>query len=251
MLTVENEGAALACEVTGEGPVLLTIAGGGGTGARYQALARALPDFTVVTWDRRCCGASTGDRDLPLDMDQQARDALALIDALGAERAHVFGNSGGANIALRLAEIAPERVGAVIAHEPPVLPLLPDAAKWVAFSDRLAAICREDGPFAAMGLFISEVPGVDGPPPPPRPGPADLRRFLLSELTVLCRYAPGPLEGVRLTLAVGADSGDAYYVRAAHTLAERTGAPLEMIAGHHFSYIDQPEVFARLIREAI
>src|SRR5579859_5584484 len=97
--TVHTEGANIVYDYEGEGPLLLTIAGGGGDAARYAPISNILADeYTVVNNDRRGNSRSTADVSVALDMAQQARDAAAVIRAMGVEKAYVFGNSGGANI---------------------------------------------------------------------------------------------------------------------------------------------------------
>ena len=109
--SVHNESAEIVYERIGDGPVLLMIAGAGGTGDGYRKAARQLSStYSVITYDRRCCGRSTGDRTQTMDMAQQARDALEIIRAADVDKAYVFGNSGGANIALKLTEAHPEVV---------------------------------------------------------------------------------------------------------------------------------------------
>jgi pimeloyl-ACP methyl ester carboxylesterase len=79
---VSTEGATLAYEKAGAGPLLIMIAGAGGLGSAYRKAAALLAgQYTVITYDRRCRGSSTGNRDLDLDLDldQQARDAAAII----------------------------------------------------------------------------------------------------------------------------------------------------------------------------
>lgn len=58
---------------------------------------------------------------------------MAVIHAAGEKSAIVFGNSSGGVIALEVARNSPDAVKAVIAHEPPVLRVLPDWDKWLAF----------------------------------------------------------------------------------------------------------------------
>ncbi|MCB1389739.1 MAG: alpha/beta hydrolase [Rhodobacteraceae bacterium] len=246
-IDIDSEGAILSVQVTGEGPLLVMIPGGGGTGGRYARVAVHLAGhWTVATYDRRCCGASTGDRTAPFSMDQQARDAAAVIRGLGYERADVFGNSGGANIALALASAFPARIARLVVHEPPLTPLLPDAADWGAYSDRIVAAFRAGDPRAAFGLFLSEIRGLQGPPPGPPPEPRDMAFFLGHELTPISRYAPDPanLRGLRMVAAYGEGSTGAYYARTAEILSEQAQCPLVRFAGHHFSFADTPEAFA-------
>lgn len=75
-------------------------------GAFRDDLARR---FRVVAFDPRGVGASS---DAPVDVGTRdmARDALAVLDALRIDRAHVFGLSLGAMVATWLAADAPSRV---------------------------------------------------------------------------------------------------------------------------------------------
>ena len=55
----------------------------------------------------------------PFSIEAQARDALALLQALGVERTHVIGHSYGAVTALQLACEAPSAVHSLVLLEPP------------------------------------------------------------------------------------------------------------------------------------
>ena len=59
----------------------------------------------------------------------EANDLAQIIDAVGGGPADVFGSSGGAVAGLALVANHPDKVGTLIAHEPPVGELLPDAAQ--------------------------------------------------------------------------------------------------------------------------
>ena len=73
-------------------------------------LVAALADrFTVITFDNRGMGeTSAGTR--PFTIEQFAEDTAGLMDALGIERAHLFGISMGGFIAQELALRYPEKV---------------------------------------------------------------------------------------------------------------------------------------------
>jgi pimeloyl-ACP methyl ester carboxylesterase len=71
-----------------------------------------------------------------MTVSQQARDATAIIKALGADKAVIFGSSGGGIISLEMASVRPNVIDFLIVHESPVTGLLPtrDAEKWRSFS---------------------------------------------------------------------------------------------------------------------
>jgi pimeloyl-ACP methyl ester carboxylesterase len=55
-----------------------------------------------------------------ISLDTPAQDAVALLDHLGVERAHVIGHSGGGLMAVALALAAPERVHSLVLLEPAI-----------------------------------------------------------------------------------------------------------------------------------
>src|SRR6266699_2145691 len=95
---------------------------------------------------------TTGSR--PMPMMSGARPSH-----LTDQPAIVFGNSSGALVALEVISHAPELVQTVVAHEPPAVALLPDAAKWLAFFDGVYDTYRKDGIPQAMHQFASGVLG--------------------------------------------------------------------------------------------
>lgn len=104
----ESKGASIRYEVSGEGiPVLLI--GGFWTDVHYwDRLTPMLDGCRVATFDCRGCGET--EYDGPFDMDDQAEDAFAVMDAAGFESAHVVGWSMGSLIAQRMMSMHPDRV---------------------------------------------------------------------------------------------------------------------------------------------
>jgi pimeloyl-ACP methyl ester carboxylesterase len=121
-------GADLHYEIRGDGPLLLVI-GSPMAAAEFAPLADALAsDHTVVTYDPRGHGSSAiSGPDDDATPDQRADDIAAILDDLGAADADVFGSSGGAVTGLALVSRHAARVRTLVAHEPPLLELLPDA----------------------------------------------------------------------------------------------------------------------------
>ncbi|HEY2221686.1 alpha/beta hydrolase, partial [Actinomycetospora sp.] len=112
----------------------------------FRALASHLGDRTVVTYDPRGLGRSVRhDGRTDSDPEVQAGDLHALVSELGAGPVEVFASSGGAVTALAWVTAFPDDVATLVAHEPPVLPLLPDvdAAR--------RAMARVDEAYAAKG----------------------------------------------------------------------------------------------------
>jgi pimeloyl-ACP methyl ester carboxylesterase len=254
---VHTEGADIVYDYEGQGPLLLLIAGGNGDGTRYGRLAALLAsDYTVVTYDRRAECRSTGDTTVDLDMAQQARDAKAVIRAMGAEDAYVFGNSAGANVGIKVAEDHPEAIKALIAHEPPVMSFLPDAEKYLRFVDDVHATFLAQGAPAAMRKFAQSLVGFDGPPPALGDQSRDsFDHFLARSYLTISRYKPDldtiRRHGVRIVTAAGRRSADAYYARTARVMAERLGCRYVDMSGNHLAFVIEPAVFAAELRHIL
>jgi pimeloyl-ACP methyl ester carboxylesterase len=108
--TLERPDTSIHYEVDGSGPPVLLIQGVGAIGACWGPQVEGLRDrFTLCAFDNRGVGRSA-----PLtqrtSIEAMAGDALALLDALGWDRAHVVGHSMGGLIAEQLALDAPARV---------------------------------------------------------------------------------------------------------------------------------------------
>jgi pimeloyl-ACP methyl ester carboxylesterase len=106
----EQAGCPLHCTVAGRGPAVLFIQGvgvhGDGWRPRVDELTR---HFTCITFENRGVGHSVPAA-APITITQMAADALAALEGLGIESAHVVGHSLGGLVALELALTARERV---------------------------------------------------------------------------------------------------------------------------------------------
>jgi pimeloyl-ACP methyl ester carboxylesterase len=120
--TLDVPGAVLCYDLRegggGEHPLLL-LAGAPMGASGFAALAEQFPDRTVVTCDPRGSGRSQRTDGLPPGSDpgEHAEDLRALIEALDAGPADVFGSSGGAVNALALVARHPGLAGTVVAHD--------------------------------------------------------------------------------------------------------------------------------------
>lgn len=113
MPSVKVDGAELAYEEHGQGPCVLFVQGVGLMGRGWSPQTAELSrDHRCIAFDNRGIGASRGDT-RTLSVDVMARDGLALMDALGIERAHLVGHSLGGVIIQAMALQAPERVASL------------------------------------------------------------------------------------------------------------------------------------------
>jgi len=258
-------GVRLHYEVRGSGPVLVVV-GSPMAAAEFAALADAMAtDHTVVTLDPRGYGASgLDDADSPSTPDVRADDVVAILDALGADTADVFGSSGGAVTGLALVAKHPGRVRTLVAYEPPLLELLPDAEGQRAATEAITATFHRDGPGAAWGAFmvIAGFDPGDGPPPGPEPTESELARqlaesarFFDHDLPSTTRYVPDATalreSTTRVVIGLGETSErllTAATSRAASSLLE---AELAMFPGGHGGFMEAPGAFADRLREAL
>lgn len=94
----------------GDGPPLLLLVGLGGRADFWSGtMDYFAPSFDCVSFDHRKTGDSLPS-DIRTTVAVLAGDALALMDRLGIEKAHVVGHSLGGAIAQHIAVHAPERV---------------------------------------------------------------------------------------------------------------------------------------------
>jgi pimeloyl-ACP methyl ester carboxylesterase len=259
---LEVPGARLHHETRGAGPALLLMHGGGADAGGLERVATALAgDFRVISYDRRGFGRSPLTAP-PADnqhVQTDADDAVRLLDALGSGPAHVLGSSSGAIAAIDLLSRHPDHVVTLIAHEPPLVTMLPDAAARLAFFEQVYATYRSDGVDAAMTLFMSSM-GMDRPAPPPTAGlpphvAAMLDRLLPNrefwlqhELLPAVCYAPDVdtlrAHAGKLVLAGGEESHALYPYWPNQVLAGLLGLEVVDFPGDHIGYVLHPVEFA-------
>lgn len=257
--TVTVAGARLRYDVRGDGPLLL-ILGAPMAAAEFAPLAHALAgDHTVVTADPRGIARSTVDDPTENSIpERRADDVAAILDDLGADSADVFGSSGGAVTGLSLVARHPDRVRTLVAHEPPLLELLPDAAEQRAATEDIITTFNRDGMFAAWGKFMANA-GFDIPsaaPEMPEPGDQDLRdaaHFFNHELRATTRYLPdvAALKNGRVVLGLGEESGRLLTRRTTIALADLLGVGPVMFPGDHGGFIEAPGAFADTLRAVL
>lgn len=104
----------IAHESTGTGPPLLLIQGLGYGRWGWEPIVGPLAaSYQVITFDNRGIGDSDTPQG-PYDTATMAADAIAVLDALGVERAHVMGASLGGMIAQMVALEHPSRVDRLV-----------------------------------------------------------------------------------------------------------------------------------------
>jgi len=267
---VRVAGATLHTETTGTGPVLVLIPGGGGDAEMYAAVFPLLATrFTVITFDRRGNSRSPlDDESTPIGVTRQAADVLAVLDRYRIDRAHLFGSSSGAIIALELLANHSDRLLGAVVHEPPVVGILPGGPEQKQL-DEVRRIAGTEGSLQGFVAFAT----MTMPHPPrllqrragralvaatlrlslatgsawrrvTRRAPGGMQRLIGNagillgrELSAFCYDYEPDLAKLRSTrvpwwLVTGRDSVGRPYHRPAHVLGETLGVPrVEFPAG--------------------
>jgi pimeloyl-ACP methyl ester carboxylesterase len=265
---LQNPGATLYYETRGSGPTLLLIAGGNGDASIFAPVASILAnEYMVVTYDPR--GNSRSRLDGPPEdqrIEVHSEDARRLVQTVADGPAYVFGSSSGAIVGLDLIARHPELISKLVAHEPPMVEVLPDVATWRAFFDDVYDTYRREGSGPALQEFAAGV-GLDvrgylaGAELPPdvaemmnrMAGNLDL--FFSHEVRQFTRYVPDlpalDANQHRIVLAGGRDSREHLPYRPAALLAERFGTQVVDFPGDHVGYVTQPVEFAAKLRAVL
>jgi pimeloyl-ACP methyl ester carboxylesterase len=281
--TLDTPGAGIVYDVhgplpTADGRPPLFMIGQPMDASGFSTLASLFPDRTVITYDPRGLGRSTrSDGRVDNSPTTQAEDVHALIEALGAGPVEMFASSGGAVTALALVAAHPDDVTTLVAHEPPLIPVLPDAAAAerarAGFHDAYQAKGQSAGmaAFIAMtswrGEFTDEYFAQPAPDPAAfgMPSEDDGSRDdpLLSDRSwAITSYRPDvdalAAAPTRVVIAVGVESEGTFTGRTAVATAELLGQQPTTFPSHHGGFVGgespyagQPEAFARRLREVL
>ena len=248
------------------------------TASGFEALASHFPDRTVVTYDPRGLGRSTR-KDGRVDNSPtvQAEDVHAVIEALGAGAVEMFASSGGAVTALALVAAHPGDLTTLVAHEPPMIPVLPDAEAAERARAGFRDVYEAKGWGAGMAAFIAMTSWrgefteeyFAQPVPDPAqfgmPTQDDGSRDdpLLSDRSwAVSGYRPDldalAAASTRVVIAVGEESAGTFTGRTSDATAELLGQQATVFPSHHGGFVGgdtpyagQPEAFARKLREVL
>ncbi|WP_305789654.1 alpha/beta fold hydrolase [Symbioplanes lichenis] len=271
MSTLSVPGATLAYDVRhvpGDRVPLLMV-GQPMTADGFTALAELFTDRTVIRYDPRGLGRSERtDGRTDNTPQQQAADLHRLIDHLALAPVDVFASSGGAVTALELVATHPYDVRTLVAHEPPINAVLPDAAGAARARAHFHEAYLAGGRDAGMAAFMAmtQWPGeftdeyfAQLPPLPPASLSSPGDDPLLSQASwPITDYQPDParLTGVptRIVIAVGEETGNTYTGRTTHGVAALLGLTPTVFPSHHGGFLPghgQPDKFAAALRSIL
>jgi pimeloyl-ACP methyl ester carboxylesterase len=279
--TLEVPGAILTYDVrrndSSTDPFLLLIGSPMGA-AGFGTLARHFTDRTIVTYDPRGSERSKRtDGATQNTVEEHADDLHRLISAIDAGPVDLFASSGGAVNALALVVEHPERVRTLIAHEPPLITVLPDRETALAATRDIHETYLRNGLGAGMAKFMAltshkgEIPAdwMDRPAPDPAmfglPTEDDGSRddpLLGLAMGSADDYEPDldALRGspTRIVIAAGTESAGELANRGAYAVAERLGTTPVVFPSHHggflggeYGWAGEPDAFATKLRELL
>jgi pimeloyl-ACP methyl ester carboxylesterase len=257
--TLEAPGATIAYDVRGgtstdQPPLFLLGSPMGASG--FATLAGHFPDRTIITYDPR--GAERSVKEDPStesDPGQHADDIHRIIEAVGGP-VDMFASSGGAVNALALVASHPDDVRILIAHEPPLAAMLPDAENAKAAVRAISDSYQKGGFGAGMAHFIAitshrgEFPDDIARQPAPDPSAfgmptddtGDRTDVMLSQNIINTTHYEPDFDALKdasttIVLAAGVESEGEMANRGAHAVAERLGREVVPFPSHHGGFL--------------
>lgn len=278
--TLEAPGATLTYDVrtnesSTEPPLFLIGSPMGAAG--FGTLAPHFADRTIITYDPRGSERSTKADPAPATAEQHLDDLHRIIQALDLGPVEMFASSGGAINALGLVATHPGDVSTLVAHEPPLVDILPDAEAARAASLAVHETYMRSGFGAGMAHFIA-LTSHTGPFPDdwaaqPAPDPVmfglpiedDGSRDdpLMGQDESGVQYYQLDIDAVRaaptrVVIAAGVESEGQLTYRAAAEVARRLGTELAIFPSHHGGFLGgeygqsgDPDAFAVKLREVL
>jgi pimeloyl-ACP methyl ester carboxylesterase len=233
------------------GDTVLVVHGTMDRCASFRSVARYLPEWTVVGWDRRGWGGSADLGGPATTLDDHVDDLCELAADLPVTV--VAGHSYGGLVALCAAARRPDLVPAVVAFEPPVrwLPWWPREAPW----DQLARTASS--PAEAASAMLRSVLGEQAWERLHDSSRAKLLAggpTLLVEMNDPVQDLPA-FDPVELAVAVVTGSGERsqpHHIEVSRRLAAlvANGEHVRIAGGGHAAHVSHPRDFADLVCRA-
>lgn len=279
--TIEAPGATITYDINrnpeNSDPVLLLIGHPMGA-AGFTTLAGLFPERSIATYDPR--GVERSEKDdptMPSSPEVHADDLHRLIEAIDAGPVDLFASSGGAINALALVARHPEQVRTVVAHEPPLVSLLPDRDEAEALVRAIHDTYQRDGWGAGMAHFIvavshrgpvtKEVAAQAAPDPGMFQLPTEddgnrtdpmLSQTLISMTHYQPDFAALAAASTRIVIAAGKASDGEIAHRGALAVAARLGQEVVSFPSDHGGFLGgeygqtgDPAAFAATLRQVL
>lgn len=262
--TLEVPDGTLYYEVRGDGP-LVVLVGAPMDAHSFARLADLLAtDHTVLTTDPRGINRSRlHDPDQDSTPEMRADDLSRLITHVDAGPATVLGSSGGAVSALALAQAHPAQLTTVIAHEPPLVELIPDREQQRAATEDIITTHVGGDPAGAFRKFLANANITMSDEEfeammPAEPDPqmvADNDYQMVHMLRGTAYWLPDVAalraRPARLLIGIGEESAGQVCDRTSRALATALGTEPTMFPGAHVGFAEDPAAFAPRLREVL
>jgi pimeloyl-ACP methyl ester carboxylesterase len=248
--------------VGGDGPPALLLHGGPGMSDYLADLAAELaPVMTSARYQLRGLAASVVDGDRTVE--GHVADAVAVMDALGWDKAWAIGHSWGGHLAMHLAVARPDRLLGMVALD--ALGAVPDGGSEALGENLMARLsaaertrleayyAREEAgggtPEESLDALRTLWPYYFGDPASAQPMPdlrLDLEGHLMTWPSVMQHFEAGTLERgltqVRMpALVLHGDASPIPPVEAERSAALIPGVTLRILPGiGHFAWIEEP-----------
>jgi pimeloyl-ACP methyl ester carboxylesterase len=232
-------------ETSGSGPVVLLTHGFGASSHMFaKTVADLAADHTAVVWDQLGHGRSDSPSDPAAYSVAASLDAmLAILDAVGADRAVLLGHSLGGYLSLELAIAHPERTaGLVLVDTGPGYRSDRGRAEWNAMAERYARDLDERG--------LDGLPGSDELAAGVHRSAAGLARSARGVLKQADGHVIDALPTVAVpTLVVVGERDDAFLAGSRYMADKIPGATLAVIDGAgHAPPVSHPDAFNDTLR---
>lgn len=242
---------------TGDGDPLVIVHGGWTDHTAFEAVVEPLSrSFRVIRYDRR--GHSRSEYAGPAPRRRDEDDLAELLEALDLGPAHLVGTSYGASISLALATRRPDLVRSVLAHEPPLLGLVPDPDVETLLASVQAQLAAGDIAGGTRRFFEKAVlgPGAWERIPEPLRSVAmgnaqtfiDLREdpdWATLDIAALSQVA-------RPILITTGETSPEWLGHTPIAIAEAAGIPTRTLAGAgHSPHLTHPDALVRVVEEFV
>ncbi|GAB2623234.1 alpha/beta fold hydrolase [Pseudactinotalea suaedae] len=242
----------------------------------FAQLVGHLDDRVVLTYDPRMAERSHLTAGGEVTVEIHGDDLHRVVEAAGLGPVDAFGSSGGAQAALPWVVAHPQDVRTLVAHEPPLTLLLPDAEVLLKVNEDIVETYRQRGFGPAMAKFVRLVMHTGELTPDyldqPDPDPAQLgmpteddgsrEDPLLAYNMAMPPYLPDAealkATGVRIVPAIGAEGAGAMARRGGEALAALLGVDPVVFPGDHGGFVanewspgNDPAAFAVTLREVL
>jgi len=260
--TLSVAATELYYERRGSGEPLLLIQGLGAHGGHWgePLLTDLERDFELIVFDHRGSGRSAALNGAQLTAAGLAVDALALLDALAIERAHVLGFSMGGMVAQELALSAPQRVRTLTlggtsaggTQSRPTSPQVVQELTSAVLSGDRERMLRTAFAIVVSAPFAAETGHFGDFGKAARMYPADVNLLMAQQAAVYGHDTYGRLRGLQPpTLVIHGTADRVLEVTNGGLIASLVpAARLELLqdVGHLFFW-ERPEQSAQLVRE--